>query len=49
MGFTDWTISDNKASKRYLTHKNTFGYVVNKLVGRLRGYSHAIPLGLRKN
>ena len=45
--FTDWTISDNKISKRYLTHKNTFGYVVNKLVGRLRGYSHAIPLGLR--
>lgn len=44
--FTDWTITDYTVGRRYLTHRNTFGYVVNKLVGRLRGYSHSIPLGL---
>lgn len=45
--FTDWTLRvPVPRSSRYVGHKNVLGYVLNKILGRLRGYTHAIPLGL---
>ena len=45
--FTDWTLRfPVPRSSSYVAHKNVLGYVLNKIVGRIKGYTHAIPLGL---
>ena len=47
--FTDWTLDYTALTvSNYLAHKNVLGYLLNKILGKLKGYTHAIPLGLHR-
>ena len=43
--FTDWTLDYTALTvSNYLAHKNVLGYLLNKILGKLKGYTHAIRL-----
>lgn len=47
--FTDWTLNRNiNKTGYYLNHNNVIGYVLNKALGKIQGYTHSIPIGLHK-
>jgi hypothetical protein len=45
--FTDWTLKQNdKNVGFYINHNNLIGYGLNKIAGKIIGYTHSIPIGL---